>query len=55
MGEEETEDPGSKVVEEMAVQLLREIIRERKKLLMVEMNKAKKRKMRRKRSGHLRK
>jgi len=44
MGEEETEDPGSKVVEEMAVQLLREIIRERKKLLMVEMNKAKKEK-----------
>jgi DNA primase len=40
MSEDSTEVPGQKEVEEAAVQLLREIIRDRKKELMIEMSKA---------------
>ncbi len=40
MAEDSEETPGQKEVEEAAVQLLREIIRDRKKVLMEEMNKA---------------
>ncbi len=40
MAEDSTEIPGQKEVEEAAVQLLREIIRDLKKELMLEMNKA---------------
>jgi flagellar biosynthesis/type III secretory pathway chaperone len=41
MAEGENEELGQKDVEEVAGQLLREVIRERKKELMAEMNKAK--------------
>lgn len=41
LAEDSEEVPGQKEVEEAAVQLLREIIRDRKKELMVEMNRAK--------------
>jgi len=44
MAEDSNEVPGQKEVEEAAVQLLREIIRDRKKELMVEMNEARKEK-----------